>query len=430
MQRAKTKRSTIKISKIRAREILDSRGNPTVEVAILLSDGEKVKASVPSGASVGSHEALELRDGDEGRFAGMGVLKAVANVNEVIGPKLAGRDPRKQEVVDNLLCELDGTSNKSKLGANATLGVSLAAARAGAHASGKKLYEYLSDCAGILKPNFRMPHLMMNLINGGKHSDAGLDIQEFMVIPATMSVWDAVRIGVEIDRQLRNIVGAHGFPVAVADEGGYAPRLHSNVQAIDFILTAAHHAGFRPYDDFTLALDVAATTLYGNETYVFQKEKLDVPAQALVTWYEELVQRYPISSIEDGMAEDDWQGWKLMTNKLKAKVLLVGDDLFVTSATAVKHGFKERVAGAVIIKPNQIGTLTETLACIREARRAGYAIVVSHRSGETCDDFIADLAVGAGADFLKAGAPVRGERVAKYNRLLEIEGELQKISNF
>jgi enolase len=408
------------ISDIRAREIIDSRGNPTVEADVRLAGGALGRAIVPSGASTGVHEALELRDGDARRFGGKGVLKAVANVNGLILARLRGRDAADQAGLDNALISLDGTENKSKLGANAMLAVSLAAAHAVAAASGAPLFRYLNLAACL------MPVPMMNVINGGKHADSSVDMQEFMIVPlGAPGFAEAIRIGAEVFHALAGVLRQRGCSTNVGDEGGFAPNLHSNEEPIEAIIEAVARAGYRPGADVAIALDPASSEFYENGRYVFARsDKRARTAEEMVRFYTDWVDRYPIVSIEDGLAEDDWQGWKLLTKELGARVQLVGDDFFVTSSDRLRRGIAEKAANSILIKVNQIGTLTETLAAIEVARQAGYTWVISHRSGETEDTTIADLAVATGAGQIKTGSMSRGERTAKYNRLLRIAEEL------
>jgi enolase len=408
------------ISEVRAREILDSRGNPTIEVDVRLEGGAIGRAAVPSGASTGVHEALELRDGDSRRFGGKGVLKAIANVIQVIAPRLKGTDAADQRALDQRLIALDGTENKSRLGANATLGVSLGAAHAAAAAARLPLYRHLAADAHA------MPVPMMNVINGGKHADSSVDMQEFMIVPqGAPSFPEALRMGAEIFHALAAVLKKRGESTNVGDEGGFAPNLKSNQEPIDLILEAIAKAGYRPGPEVALALDPAASEFYDNGSYVFSRsDKKARSSEQMVEFYSDWITRYPIVSIEDGLAEDDWNGWRLLTRSLGERVQLVGDDLFVTNPKRLQRGIRERVANSILIKLNQIGTLTETLDTMRTARDAGYSSVVSHRSGETEDTTIADLAVATGAGQIKTGSLSRGERTAKYNRLLRIAEEL------
>lgn len=404
-----------------AREILDSRGNPTVEVDVILENGVLGRAAVPSGASTGKREVLELRDGDKKRYLGKGVQKAVAHVNQEIGPQLAGIDASEQSLIDEMMCDLDGTDNKGKLGANAILGVSLAVAKAAAEDSGLPLYRYLGGVQAK-----EMPVPMMNILNGGAHADNNLTIQEFMVMPVgAKSCGDAIRMGTEIFHTLKGILKKKGCNTAVGDEGGFAPDLDSNEAAIEVILQAIEAAGYRPGKEILLALDVAASEFYAKGRYALDGTSgKGKTSEEMVATYESLVRRYPIISIEDGLAEDDWKGWRHLTERLGQKVQLVGDDVFVTRTSILKKGIQEGVANAILIKVNQIGTLTETLEAVETARRAGYTAIISHRSGETEDTTIADIAVACNAGQIKTGSLSRSDRVAKYNQLLRIEEEL------
>lgn len=405
-----------KIVRASAREILDSRGTPTLEASVYLSDGTVGTASVPSGASTGSHEAFEKRDGDRKRYGGKGVLSAVDHVNRSISPELTGMDAYDQYALDARLLTLDGTEQKTHLGANALLGVSLAAARAAANSLGLPLFRYLGGAKA-----FRLPVPMMNILNGGKHAANNLDIQEFMVVPlGAESMADAVRIGAEVTAALRELLKAKGLTVAVGDEGGCAPDLKDEREAIEWILSAIEHAGYHT-DAVAIALDAAATEWKAEQGYRLPKSGRAYSAAELVEYWEGLVGQYPIVSIEDGMGEDDFDGWRLLTERLGEELMLVGDDLFVTNPRHLAEGIESGYANAILIKPNQIGTLTETLTVIDLAHRSGYRTIVSHRSGETEDTTIADLAVATSAPFIKTGAPVRGERTCKYNRLMKIE---------
>lgn len=412
---------------IRAREILDSRGNPTVEVDVWLDTGVMGRAAVPSGASTGSKEALELRDGDTKRYMGKGVTRAVKNVNEEIAPKLIGLDAQQQTVIDNLLIELDGTENKSRLGANAILGVSMAVAKAAAEEAGLPLYRYLGGVSANL-----LPVPFMNVLNGGKHADNNLDIQEFMIVPLRApSFQEALRMGAEVFHSLKKILSARGLNTAVGDEGGFAPNLSSNEEALKVLVEAIEKAGYEPGKDVFLAMDAAASEFYKDGFYVMAAEKQPKKsAEDLVGYYEDLVKRYPIITIEDGMAEDDWEGWKLLTKTLGGSIQLVGDDIFVTNTRIIQKGIKEGVANSVLIKLNQIGTVTETFEAIDMAHKAGYRTIISHRSGETEDTIIADLAVAARTGQIKTGSLSRTDRVAKYNRLLRIEEELEQSGRY
>ncbi|MBK9249749.1 MAG: phosphopyruvate hydratase [Ignavibacteria bacterium] len=406
------------ISDIFAREILDSRGNPTLEADVTLEDGSFGRAAVPSGASTGEHEAVELRDGDSSRYGGKGTLKAVANVNEVIADALIGISADEQTQIDRLLIELDGTENKSKLGANATLGVSLAIAKAAADYLGMPLYRYIGGINAHL-----LPTPMMNILNGGRHADNNVDIQEFMVIPiGAESFADALRMGTDVFHALKSVLKSKGMITSVGDEGGFAPSLSSNEAAFDVILEAIEKAGYTVGEDIVLAIDVAASEMVKDGQYVFYKSSQQTfTPEEMVAWYVSLCEKYPIVSIEDGMGENDWDGWKLLTDALGDHIQLVGDDLFVTNPTFLERGISEGIANAILIKVNQIGTLTETLETIRLAQRYGYRTIISHRSGETEDVTIADIAVATNAGQIKTGAPSRTDRVAKYNQLLRIE---------
>ena len=409
-----------KIVEVRAREILDSRGNPTVEADVLLEGGFSGRAGVPSGASTGTREAVELRDGDKSRYLGKGVRKAVANVNGEIRAAVEGMDAAGQEALDRRLIELDGTDNKGRLGANAILAVSLATAKAAATASGQSLFRYLHDSG-----DFSMPVPMMNIINGGSHADNSVDIQEFMIMPVgAPSFSEALRHGAEIFHALKAVLLSRGLATSVGDEGGFAPDLPSNEAALETILAAIQQAGFKVGSDIVLALDVASSEFYSDGVYRLASENREFDAAGFCDYLEGLVASYPIVSIEDGMDESDWAGWKLLTQRLGRKIQLVGDDLFVTNTRILARGIEEGVANSILIKVNQIGTLTETLEAIRMADRAGYSAVVSHRSGETEDATIADIAVATAASQIKTGSLSRSDRVAKYNQLLRIEEEL------
>ena len=405
------------ITDIYAREILDSRGNPTVEVDVVLEDGTVGRASVPSGASTGAYEAVELRDGDKKRYLGKGVLTAVENVNEIIAPELVGFDATQQADIDQLMIELDGTPNKAKLGANAMLGVSLAVAKASAASLDLPLHRYIGGTNAK-----ELPVPMMNILNGGKHADNNVDIQEFMVMPVgAESFAEALRMNAEIYHQLKAVLKKHGLSTAIGDEGGFAPNLESNAAALDMIVEAIKEAGYKPGEQVALAIDTAATEIYQDGLYNLAGEGLVKNSAEMVDYYEMLVNKYPIISIEDGLAEDDWDGWKLLTDRLGKTVQIVGDDLFVTNPVRLAQGIEKGVANSILIKLNQIGTLTETLDAIELAKRHGYTSVVSHRSGETEDSTIADLVVAINAGQIKTGAPARTDRVAKYNQLLRIE---------
>ena len=404
----------------RAREILDSRGNPTVEVDVLLSDGALGRAAVPSGASTGSYEATELRDGDPRRFGGGGVLQAVENVSLVLGPAVTGLSPFDQKDLDRRLCELDGTREKKNLGANAILGVSLAVAHAAAASQGKSLYNYLGgDGAGLL------PVPMFNILNGGKHAQDSTDIQEFMVVPCGLpSFPEALRAGAEVYAVLKKLLRSRGYSANVGDEGGFTPTLPTNRRALELVTEAIGEAGYCPGQDIFLALDPAASELYRDGRYLLSREESAYSSAEMVEFYAGLVEEFPIISIEDGMAEDDWDGWVLLQRRLGDRVQLVGDDLLTTNPERIRRAIDLGAANALLVKPNQIGTLTETLEAIAMARQAGWGLVMSHRSGETEDTTIADLAIATGAGQIKAGASARSERVAKYNRLLRIAEEL------
>ena len=413
------------IMNIHAREILDSRGTPTVEAEVVLDNGIRAVASVPSGASTGSNEALELRDGDNNRYFGKGVLKAVSHVNDIIAPALIGINVLNQATVDEIMIELDGTDNKSNLGANATLAVSLAVAKAAAASKHIPLYHYLGDPESNV-----LPIPMMNIINGGSHSDSPIAFQEFMIRPiGALTFADGLRIGAEVFHSLKKLLYERGLNTSVGDEGGFAPRLRNKEEALDLIMTAIEKAGYVPGDDVTLALDCAASEFYNNGMYdytVFEGENARILTRdEQIDYLESLVKRYPIDSIEDGMAENDWEGWKMLTSRIGDAVQLVGDDLFVTNVKFLKRGIDENCANAILIKPNQIGTLSETLEAISLAQQNGYAAIISHRSGETEDTTIADLAVATNSGQIKTGSLSRSERTAKYNRLLKIEEELQ-----
>ena len=411
-----------KISKIQAREIIDSRGNPTVEAEVILTSGIKGRAAVPSGASTGSREAIELRDHDQQRFNGKGVLQAVAHVNTDIAAALVGQEVTQQQQLDEKMIELDGTANKARLGANAILAVSMACAKAAAQQIEVPLYQYLSP-----NQQYLMPVPMMNILNGGVHADNSVDMQEFMILPiGAVNEKEAIRYGVEIFHTLKSILQQQGLNTAVGDEGGFAPDLPSNVAAIELILQAIEQAGFTAGKDIYLGLDLASSEFYRDGHYDLQSEKQSLSSAMFVEYLAAWVGQYPIISIEDGMAENDWQGWKLLTDKLGDKIQLVGDDLFVTNTTILAEGIAKGVANSILIKVNQIGTLTETLNAINMAKAAGYTAVVSHRSGETEDTLIADLAVATGVGQIKTGSLCRSDRVAKYNQLIRIEEALGK----
>ena len=411
-----------KIKSVKAREILDSRGNPTVEVEIVLASGRKAWASVPSGASTGTHEALELRDGDKKRFKGQGVLKAVDNVNKKIAPKLIGLNPKNQKQIDDLMLKIDSTDNKSKLGANAILGVSMAVARIAAIDSGQPLYAYLKKKYWT-KKRLAYPVPMMNILNGGAHAGWSVDIQEFMILPQQKNIKETIRCGVEIFQALKNILKSKGYATTVGDEGGYAPKLPGNEKALLIILQAIKKAGYQAGKEVMLGIDAATSEFYKDGVYEMAADKKNRNIEEMLVMYESWLKKYPIQLLEDGLAEDDWAGWQKLTKKLGKKITLVGDDLFVTNVKRLKEGIKKKVGNAILIKLNQIGSVTETINCIKLAQKHNYKVAVSHRSGETLDDFISDLAVASGADYLKAGSLSRGERIAKYNRLMEIWDE-------
>ncbi|MCI0402659.1 MAG: phosphopyruvate hydratase [Acidobacteria bacterium] len=415
------------ITSIHAREILDSRGNPTVEAEVRLSGGAIGRAAVPSGASTGEHEAMELRDGDKARYGGKGVLQAVANVNQELGPALAGMDAAQQRRLDERMMELDGTENKSGFGANAILAVSMAAARAVSAAYNLPLYRYL----GGLKANV-LPVPMMNILNGGAHADNNVDFQEFMAMPVgAQSFSEALRWGVETFHALKAVLKKRGYNTAVGDEGGFAPSLKSNVEAIELVVEAIQAAGYKPGEQLAIALDPACSELYSDGKYVFKKsDKSAKTSEQMVRYWADWARQYPIVSLEDGLAEDDWNGWKMLTDELGDRIQLVGDDLFVTNTERLDRGIEQGVANSILVKVNQIGTISETLDAIELAHNNGYTAIISHRSGETEDTFIADLAVAAGAGQIKTGSASRTDRVAKYNRLLRIEEELGSAARF
>ncbi len=415
------------IIEVHAREILDSRGNPTVEADVILASGVMGRAAVPSGASTGEHEAAELRDGDAGRYGGKGVLEAVRNVNEILGPRLEGIDAADQIAVDAEMMETDDTPNKSRLGANAILAVSMAVARAAAEECGLPLYRYLGGPMARI-----MPVPMMNILNGGAHASNNVDAQEFMVVPiGADSFEDALRMGVEVFHALKKVLSGMSLSTAVGDEGGFAPQLPSNEAALDVVMQAIEKAGYAPGTDLAIAIDVAASELYQKEKYVFKKgDGSQRTAAEMVELYGKWVERYPIVSIEDGLAEDDWEGWGLLSEALGDRIQLVGDDLFVTNVDRLGRGIDQDIANAILVKLNQIGTVTETLQCIELARNSSYGVVISHRSGETEDTFIADLAVATGAGQIKTGSASRTDRVAKYNQLLRIGEELGELAHY
>jgi len=415
------------ITDIYAREILDSRGNPTLEVEVFTEAGVMGRAAVPSGASTGEREALELRDGDKSRYLGKGVRKAVDNVNEIIAAEIAGMEVTDQIGIDQKMLDLDGTEYKSKLGANAILGVSLAVAKAAAEEAGLPLYQYIGGCNAK-----ELPVPMMNIINGGAHADNNVDIQEFMIMPVgAASFAEALRMGAEIFHSLKGVLKGKGYNTAVGDEGGFAPNLKSNEEALEVIMEAIVKAGYKPGEEVLLALDVASSELFKDGVYTLENEKETKKTSAqMVDFYENLVNKYPIISIEDGMAENDWDGWKLMTDRLGKRIQIVGDDLFVTNPKILKEGIQKGIANSILVKLNQIGSLTETLDAIEMAKRAGYTCVISHRSGETEDTTLADLAVAVNAGQIKTGSLCRTDRVAKYNQLLRIEDELDSTALF
>jgi enolase len=422
-----------KIAKIHGRQIIDSRGNPTVEADVILEDGSLGRAAVPSGASTGEHEALELRDGDKSRYMGKGVLKAVANINKDIDAAVRGMDATGQRELDQHMISVDGTPNKGKLGANAILAVSMAGARAAAVSQKLPLYRYLAKYSSVTGANI-LPVPMMNILNGGAHADNSVDPQEFMAMPiGAKSFSEALRMGVEVFHNLKAVLHKRGYSTAVGDEGGFAPNLKSNEEALEVVLEAILKAGYQPGEQIAIALDPAASEFYDKATskYIFKKsDKSERTSEQMADFWAEWARQYPIVSIEDGMAEDDWAGWKLLTDKLGAQVQLVGDDLFVTNTQRLARGIKEKVGNAILIKLNQIGTVTETIEAIEMARKAGYASIVSHRSGETEDTFIADLVVAMGTGQIKTGSASRTDRIAKYNQLLRIEEELGATAKF
>lgn len=414
------------ITEVYAREILDSRGNPTVEVEVCLEDGAVGRAAVPSGASTGVHEAVELRDGDKERYLGKGVTRAVDNVNDIIAEAIIGLEATRQTEIDELLVRLDGTPNKGKLGANAILGVSMAVAKAAAASVGLPLYLYLGGVAAK-----ELPVPMMNILNGGQHADNNVDIQEFMIMPVgAKSFAEALRMNAEIYHNLKALLKSKGLSTALGDEGGFAPDLKCNEEAIEVILEAVEKAGYKPGEDIVIALDVASSEMYEDGKYNLAGEGIVKTSAEMVDYLAVLCEKYPIISIEDGLAEDDWEGWKALTDKLGGKVQLVGDDLFVTNEERLKAGIEKGVANAILIKVNQIGTLTETFNAIETAKRAGYTCIISHRSGETEDTTLADIAVAVNAGQIKTGAPARTDRVAKYNQLLRIEEDLGKAAKY
>ncbi|MDR0819983.1 MAG: phosphopyruvate hydratase [Endomicrobium sp.] len=416
-----------KIVKITGREIIDSRGNPTVEVDVKLDDGALGRAAVPSGASTGSREALELRDGDKKRFGGKGVLKAVSNINDIIAPKLTGLEITRQQDIDDIMIKLDGTDFKSSLGANAILGVSLACAKAGSNSNKLPVYEYVREIYNIKSDKYVLPVPLMNIINGGEHADNNVDLQEFMIAPVSAPTFrEALRMGCEVFHSLKKVLNEKGYATGVGDEGGFAPNLKSNAQALEVICEAVKAAGYEVGRDIVFALDVAASELYENNKYTLEgevKEKVKT-SKDMIAFYEDLLKEYPIISIEDGLSESDWDGWKILTEKLKSRLQLVGDDLFVTNTKIFKDGIDKGIANSILIKVNQIGSLSETVAAVQMAYKAGYTAVMSHRSGETEDSIIADLAVALNTGQIKTGSASRTDRMCKYNQLLRIEEEL------
>jgi enolase len=415
-----------KIESVKAREILDSRGNPTVEVDVILDNGILGRAAVPSGASTGTREAVELRDGDNKRYAGKGVLDAVENVNKVIAPEIIGRNPKEQREIDYAMISLDGTENKSKLGANAILGVSIAVAKAAALDAKLPIYEYLGGHEAR-----RLPVPFLNIINGGKHADNNVDIQEFMIAPIGAPTFrEAMRYAAETYHALKSVLKSKGLSTSVGDEGGFAPNLTSNEEAIQVIIEGIEKAGYKPGKDIALALDPAASEFYQDGSYFFKADKRKLSSEGVADYYYSLIGRYPIISIEDGLAENDWDGWKKLTKALGEKIQLVGDDIFVTNPKIFKQGIEQGIANSILIKLNQIGTVTETLETVKIAKAAGYTCMFSHRSGETEDSFLADITVATNAGQLKTGAPTRSERLAKYNQLMRIEEELRSKAIF
>ncbi|MDR3124799.1 MAG: phosphopyruvate hydratase [Endomicrobium sp.] len=416
-----------KIVKIIGREIIDSRGNPTVEVDVILDDGSFARAAVPSGASTGSREALELRDGDKKRFDGKGVLKAVSNVNNIIAPKLLGFEITNQQEMDNIMIKLDGTDFKSNLGANAILGVSLACAKAGASSKKMSIYKYIREIYNIQDDKYVLPVPLMNIINGGEHADNNVDLQEFMIAPVSAPNFrEALRMGCEIFHSLKKVLNENGYATGVGDEGGFAPNLKSNSQALEVICEAVKKAGYKVGQDILFALDVAASELYDNNKYVLEGEieGKERSSKDMISLYSAWLKKYPIISIEDGLSESDCDGWKLLTEELKSKLQLVGDDLFVTNTKIFKEGIEKGIGNSILIKVNQIGSLSETIAAVQMAYKAGYTAIISHRSGETEDSIIADLAVALNTGQIKTGSASRTDRMCKYNQLLRIEEEL------
>ncbi len=415
------------IADVFAREILDSRGNPTIEVEVILETGAMGRACVPSGASTGKREALELRDGDKKRYGGKGVLKAIDNVNEEIGPELMGLESSEQAFIDRMMIDMDGTENKARLGANAILGVSLAVAKASAEEAGQPLYRYIGGVNAK-----EMPVPQMNILNGGAHADNNVDIQEFLIMPVGAgSITEAVRMGAEVFHALKGVLKSKGYNTSVGDEGGFAPNVKSNEEAVEMVIAGIEKAGYKPGKDVMLAIDAAASEFYEKGAYVFKKsDKSKKSSDQMIKFYETWVKKYPIISIEDGLAEGDWDGWKNLTSALGKKVQIVGDDIFVTNPKILKKGIEDGIANSILIKLNQIGTLTETLDTIEMAKRAGYTNVISHRSGETEDTTLADLAVAVNAGQIKTGSLSRTDRIAKYNQLIRIEEELGEEAKF
>lgn len=413
-----------KIKNIKAREILDSRGLPTVEAKVFLDNNLSASASVPSGTSTSRHEAVELRDGDKKRYGGQGVLKAVGKINDIIAPALKGKEITDQAAIDKILIDLDSSENKRNLGANATLAVSLACARSAALSEKQELFIYLGKTFSLSSPQIPVP--LFNIFNGGKHADTNLDFQEFLIIPKRAAAAEMVRLGAEVFKELGHVLKEAGYDTDTGLEGGYAPDLDSSVEALEFILAAAIRAGYEPGKDLHLGIDVGSSILYDEESkkYIFPLDSAYFSSANLIGLYNEWLKKYPLIYLEDGLAEDAWENWRELTAELGAKMLIVGDDLFATNSNRLRQGLKEKAANAIIIKPNQIGTLTETMDCLKLAQKHNYKVIVSQRSGETVDDFIVDLAVASRADYLKAGSLSRGERVAKYNRLMEIESLL------
>lgn len=425
----------VTIKNILAREILDSRGNPTIEVEVLTSDSQKGIASAPSGASIGAHEVVELRDGDENRYNGKGVLKAVENVNKKIATALSGKEITDQKDIDQAMVALDGTENKSNLGANSIIATSIACSKAAALSEGLPLYKYLQrllkETYGLETDKLELPVPLLNILNGGSHADNNVDIQEFMIVPVgALSVKEAIRMSVEIYESLKSVLRGKGLIVGVGDEGGFAPNLNSNMQAMEIIMEAIRKTNYEPGKDVLIAIDFAATAFFKKDIYVLTNNKISLNSHEMLAFIASWMKNYPIISIEDGLSEDDWDGWIKLTEQFSKKAQIVGDDLFTTDIGRLKKGIAEKAANAILIKPNQIGTLSETVATIKLARKSGFGTVISHRSGETDDSFIADLSVASGASQIKTGAPCRGERIIKYNRLLQIEEELGKKASY